>query len=99
MIGCFFIALLADNIGRRAALVLGCWLTVLGCIVLIFAQALWMASLGLILCGMGSDSVYGTLLSLASECVNDNFRQKISAIVQAFFIVGALFVTLFYYLF
>ena len=99
MIGCFFVALLADNMGRRAALVLGCWITFLGCIILIFAQALWMASLGLVFCGLGSDSVYGILLSLAAECVNDNFRQKISSIVQIFFVVGALFVTLFYYLY
>lgn len=58
-----------------------------------------MASLGLVFCGMGSDSVYGTFLSLGAECVNDNFRQRVSAIVQGFFVIGALFVTLFYYLF
>lgn len=85
--------------GRKIALVVGCWLTVVGSLSLIFAQQLWMASLGLILCGMGSDSVYATFLSLVAEAVDDNFRQKTSAIIQGFFVVGALVVTLFYYLF
>lgn len=99
MIGCFFMAILADNSGRRITLVISSWITVAGCLLLVFAQGLWMASLGLVLCGFGSDSVLGTFGSTAAECLNDNFRQKVTSIVQGAFTVGALLVTLFYYLY
>jgi hypothetical protein len=58
-----------------------------------------MAAIGLLMCGMGSDSNLAVLSSVGAECCDDNFRQKASSIVQGAFTVGALLVTLFYYLY
>lgn len=99
MIGCFFMAILADNYGRRLTLVISTLITFCGTIILIFSQGLWMAALGLLMCGMGSDSILSTLGSVCVECCDDNFRQKTGSIVQGAFTIGALLVTLFYYLY
>ena len=48
-------AIVADNFGRRTSLLISVGIFVLGSILLIFAQALWMASLGLMLGGVGAD--------------------------------------------
>jgi MFS family permease len=92
-------AIIADNFGRRITVVISSLITFFGCLILVFSQNLWMASIALILCGMGSDSTLATLGSIAAESLDDNYRQKVSSIVQGAFTVGALLVTLFYYLF
>lgn len=99
MIGCFFMAIVADNYGRRIANIICCLMTLLGGVILIFSQTLWMASFALMVCGMGSDSLISTLCSTVAECLDDNFRQKVTSIVQATFTLGGLTVTLSYYLF
>jgi MFS family permease len=60
---------------------------------------MWMASVGLLVCGSGSDAVYTIYFTLGAECINDRFRQKVASLVQIAFVVGALFATLFYYLY
>lgn len=92
-------AILADNHGRRITIVISSLITFFGCIILIFSQGLWMAAIGLLMCGMGSDSTLAVLGSIGAECCDDNFRQKATSIVQGAFTIGALLVTLFYYLF
>lgn len=98
-IGGIVIGALADNIGRRKAMLIGNILTIMGSLILIFAQDLWMASLGLVIYGSGLDAVYALYFTLGAECINDNFRQKVAALVQIAFMAGALLSTLFYFLF
>jgi MFS family permease len=90
--------MLADNLGRRASCILANSIIMIGCLTLIFSQNLWMASLGLVCCGI-SDSVYSIFASIQAECFSDYLRQKIGAIIQSTFVFGALTATLFYYLF
>lgn len=35
-----------------------------GCLILMFSQTIWMAAIGLALCGLGSDSVLGITSSI-----------------------------------
>lgn len=99
MIGCFFMAIVADNYGRRITLIISSLTTFGGCVLLIFSQNLWMAAIALIMGGMGSDSTLATMGSVVAETMDDNLRQKVTSIVQGAFTVGALVVTLFYYLY
>lgn len=92
-------AIIADNYGRRITIVMSTLIIFFGCIILIFSQTIWMASIALILCGMGSDSTLAILGSVSAESLDDNFRQKVGSIVQAAWTLGALVVTLFYYLY
>lgn len=57
-----------------------------------------MVAIGLFLSGCGSDAAINICFFFFGEVVGDKKRQKYSVIVQIFFTVGALIVTLFFYL-
>ena len=99
MIGCIIMALWADNHGRKNTLRLAGIVVFVGSVILIFAVDLWMAVIGLLLCGIGSDAALTLFTSMGAEWYEDNHRQKVGSLVQTTYIVGALAVTLFYYLF
>lgn len=50
-------SIIADNFGRRLSMIISCGIFVIGSILLIFSQTLWMASMGLMLGGIGADGV------------------------------------------
>lgn len=59
-------SIVADNFGRKPSMLISCVIFVIGSILLIFSQALWMASLGLMLGGIGADGmtlIQGSILS------------------------------------
>jgi MFS family permease len=99
MIGCIIMAVWADNHGRKNTLILSGIAMFIGSVILIFSIDLWMAVIGLLLCGIGSDAALTLFSSIGAEWYEDNYRQKVGSIVQTAYIVGALAVTLFYYLF
>ena len=70
----------------------------LGCLILILSQTIWMAAIGLALCGLGSDSVLNITSSCFAEQYDDKMRQRHYTMIQGAFTLGALFVTLIYYL-
>ncbi len=70
----------------------------LGGLILMLSSTIWMAALGLALCGLGSDSVLGITSSCLAEQYDDVMRQRHYTMVQGAFTLGALFVTLIYYL-
>ena len=63
------------------------------------SQTIWMAGIGLLLSGFGSDSVLNITASVIAEQYNDYVRQKHFSLIQGTFTLGALFVTLIYFLF
>ncbi len=96
--GYIFVSFFADNYGRRKTLILSWVACCLGCLVLLLSRSLWMAGIGLFLCGFGTDSGSSLTLSIISEQFNDVSRQKISTLVQGTFTFGSLFITLIYYI-
>ena len=63
-----------------------------------FTETMWLAVIGLALMGFGSDSVTIITGSILSEQCEDVARQKVYAIVQGAFTVGALVITLVYFI-
>jgi MFS family permease len=92
-------AVWADNHGRRTTIIVAVLSILLGSIILIFAQGMWMAVIGLLMCGIGTDAALALFSSISAECFDDNLRQKIGSVVQSTYILGTLVMTLFYYLF
>jgi len=50
-------SIVADNFGRKLSMIISTSIFLAGSIILIFSQALWMASFGLMLGGIGADGV------------------------------------------
>ena len=98
LLGYIFVSFFADNYGRRNTALVTWSVCCVGCLVLMLSQTMWMAGLGLFLCGFGSDSVLNITSSIIAEQYNDKVRQKHFSMIQGAFTVGALFVTLIYYL-
>lgn len=92
-------AVWADNHGRKNILIIAGITMFVGSVILIFAIDLWMAVIGLLLCGIGSDAALALFTSIGAEWYDDNHRQKVGSLVQTTYVVGALATTLFYYLF
>jgi MFS transporter, putative metabolite:H+ symporter len=98
LLGYIFVTFLSDNYGRRKITIIAWAICTLGCIILLVAPNIMMASAGLFLCGFGSDSVLSLTYSIMIECYEDYMRQKHCAIIQAAFTGGALLSTLIYWL-
>jgi hypothetical protein len=72
--------------------------TTLGAIIVCISQNIYMAAFGLFLSGAGSDAAINICFFFFGEVVGDKKRQEYSVIVQILFTLGAMTVTLFYYL-
>lgn len=57
-----------------------------------------MVAAGLFMCGCGCDAGINICFFFFGEVVGDEKRQKYSVIVQVFFCLGAMIITLFFYL-
>ncbi len=98
LFGYIFVTFLSDNYGRRKITIMAWGICTLGCVILVSAQSMIMATIGLMLCGFGSDSVLGITYSVMVETYEDNMRQKHCSIIQMAFTSGGMMITLFYFI-
>ena len=97
--GYMAISFLADNFGRRRAL-LGSWVVcAVGTVVVASSMRIEVAAVGFFLSGFGSDVALNLTLLFFAEEVGSKKRQKYSIIVQMFFAIGALVSIFFFYIF
>lgn len=99
MIGYIVISFYADNRGRKNITILGWAISVLGIILALAAPNITVASIGMLLAGIGTDSATNITLIFIVEVFEDNLRQKSMTAVQISFCVGAMTATIFYYIF
>lgn len=97
-IGYIVISFFSDNFGRRNSILVSWGITVLGTIIVAFSFNVYMVAAGLFLCGCGSDAGINICFFFFGEVVGDEKRQKYSVFVQIFFCIGAMVITLFFYL-
>lgn len=98
-VGYMAISFLADNFGRRRAL-LGSWVVcAVGTVVVASSMRIEVAAVGFFLSGFGSDVALNLTLLFFAEEVGSKKRQKYSIIVQMFFAIGALVSIFFFYIF
>jgi MFS family permease len=97
-VGYILISFFSDNFGRRTSILLAWSATTLGAIIVSLSQNIYMAGFGLFLSGAGSDAAINICFYFFGEVVGDKKRQQYSVIVQILFTLGAMTVTLFYYL-
>jgi MFS family permease len=69
-----------------------------GTIIVAASQNVYMVAIGLFMCGCGSDAGINICFFFFGEVVGDAKRQKYSVIIQIFFCLGAMIITLFFYL-
>lgn len=98
-LGYLTISYLADNYGRKRALLMAWGVCAMGSIIVATSFHIAVAAVGFFLSGFGSDVSISISLLFFSEAVSGRKRQKYSIAVQCFFAVGALVVTLFFFIF
>jgi MFS transporter, OCT family, solute carrier family 22 (organic cation transporter), member 4/5 len=88
----------ADNFGRKLALVIAWTICVCGSILVVFGFHIFPVTLGLFLSGFGGDAANSITLLFFCEVLNNRKRQQYSVIVQIFFTIGALVATVLFYI-
>lgn len=97
--GYIAVSFYADNYGRKRSLILAWIICTAGTIIVATSFHISMAAVGFFLSGFGSDASINICLFFFGEAVGSKNRQKYSIIVQIFFALGALVVTLFFFIF
>ena len=101
--GSFFgyisISLLADNFGRKTALLISFGIATLGMILVGLAPNLVLVGVGLFLAGFGSDTAINICFYFVTETVGMEARQKHSVIIQFFFSLGGVVNVGYFYFF
>jgi MFS family permease len=97
-VGYLVISFFADNFGRRSSVIIGWGVCMVGTILVACSFNIYMAAVGLFLCGFGSDVSINIAFFFFGEVVGDEKRQKYSVLVQIWFPVGAMLMTGFFYL-
>lgn len=88
----------SDNFGRRSSILLAWGCATLGGIILAVSVNIPMAAVGLFFAGAGSDAAINICFYFFSEVVEDEKRQKYSIVVQIAFTIGAILVTVLFYI-
>lgn len=90
ILGSLLASYLADNHGRKTALVASQTVCTLGSLLVVFGGNVWMAAAGLLLSGLGALPAATLAFLFFCEVVNDPLRQRYSVMMQACFPVGGL---------
>jgi MFS family permease len=100
-VGFLFVTYFSDNYGRKKTVTIAWSISIVGCFFIMLSKwtdTMWTAAVGLTLNGIGADSVVIITGSILSEQCEDVARQKIFSIVQGAFTLGALVITLVFYI-
>ena len=96
-IGYLVISFFADNWGRRTSLMIGWAVVTLGSILVACSVNIYMAAVGMFMCGFGSDVSVNIGFFFFGEVVGSDKREKYSVFVQIWFPVGSIIITAFFY--
>ncbi len=99
LLGFLIISSFSDNYGRKRAMLISWTTCVVGTVIVATSFNIYMAAVGFFFSGFGCDASINLCLIFFGEAVGSKKRQKYSIIVQIFFALGALTVTLFFFLF
>lgn len=93
-----FISILGDIVGRKNLIFINLLIMLLGFLLIIFCQNIWMAGAGLFCCVFGAKNNSNLTLMFVSEIFNDKLRQISMMVLQTMYCVGGLGNVLLYYL-
>ena len=82
----------SDNFGRKLTVILGLSASLAGCLVTIFAGSLLMAEMGNFFLGFGIQGLFGPMICILQEVLDNERRQKGQVLIQSFFSVGAIII-------
>lgn len=89
-LGAYFIAPLADQIGRKKLLILALLGVSVSCFVTIFTQSVWQLAIARLVTGMFASSVIANMVALSSELAPTRQRSTMVTIVLAGSMPGAI---------
>jgi hypothetical protein len=98
MLGAMVITPMADNFGRRPIFLAYLLLIVVGHAILLLAQTILGAGVGLFLIGFALYNLFTIILTMLTEILENEWRQKVELILQAQMVVGGLFIVVAFYL-
>ena len=95
--GFLVIGILGDNFGRKITALFCIIVGVIGYLIILFAKTLYVAEVGLFVCGFGIYSSYNIGVTFLSETLENTKRQKILIITQGMFSVGGFAIVFAFY--
>jgi MFS transporter, AAHS family, 4-hydroxybenzoate transporter len=90
MLGCFFLAPLADNIGRKKVFIISSILISSGMLLVAVCSAYWQMLIFRVITGIGIGGILPTMAATASEFSNNKNRDFNVGLVQAGWPIGAI---------
>lgn len=98
IVGFFVTGIMGDNVGRRLTMMLCLCAGITGYVIIIVANNLVVASVGLFVCGFGIETCFNLGLYFVSEVLDNRRRQQIGVFIQGIFCVGGLLTVFIFYL-
>ena len=96
-IGLIVFSFFSDNYGRKKSIIISWIIFTFGTILIVLSEELVLGGIAMFLIGVGSASMF-MCFHILHEILSTRTRQKYQILIQGFSSVGALLITLFFYL-
>ena len=83
--------------GRKTLIMINLLILLVGFLLIVFSQNIWMAGVGLFLCVFGGKNNFNLVMMFTAETVGERFRQVFMMVILTMYSLGGLANVLWYY--